>query len=53
MYSLEVPHKGAFNEYSQHSFYGEIRKIIDGYPLLSVAVDIDICIYIERENFPI
>ena len=31
-YSLEVPHRGTSNEYPQHSFHGEIRKILSGYP---------------------
>ena len=26
-YSLEVPHRGATNEYQQHVFYKEIKKI--------------------------
>ena len=30
--------RGASNEYPQHMFCGEIRKILCGYPLLSVAV---------------
>ena len=31
-YSLEVPHWGISNEYPQHMFHGEIRKILCGYP---------------------
>ena len=38
-YSLEAPRRGASNEYHNICFRGEIRKIICGYPLLSVAMD--------------
>ena len=38
-YSLEAPHRGASNEYHNICFHGEIRKILCGYPLLSVAMD--------------
>ena len=34
-YSLEAPHRGASNGYPQHSFFGEIRKIICEYPFLT------------------
>ena len=37
-YSLEVPQRGTSNEYPQHIFCGEIRKIFCGYPLLSWAM---------------
>ena len=37
-YSLEAPRQGAFNEYHNICFHGEIRKILCGYPLLSVAM---------------
>ena len=40
-YSLEAPRRGASNEYHNVSFRQEIRKILCGYPLLSVAM---ICI---------
>ena len=36
--SLEVPLGSAFNEYPQHIFHGEIRKILGGYPILSGAM---------------
>ena len=35
-YSLEAPRRGTSNVYPQHMFPGEIRKILCGYPLLSV-----------------
>ena len=37
-YSLEEPQQGASNEYHNICFPGEIRKILCGYPLLSVAM---------------
>ena len=37
-YSFEVPQGGSSIEYPQHMFFGEIRKILCGYPLLSVAM---------------
>ena len=37
-YSLEAPRRGASNEYPQHMFFREIRKILCGYPLLSEAM---------------
>ena len=37
-YSLEAPRWGASNEYHNICFRGEIRKILCGYPLLSVAM---------------
>ena len=37
-YSLEVPHRGTSNEYPQHMFHGELRKILCGNPLLSGAM---------------
>ena len=37
-YSLEAPRRGASNEYHNVCFHGEIRKILCGYPLLSVAM---------------
>ena len=36
--SNEYPQRGASNEYPQHMFRPEIRKILCGYPLLSVAM---------------
>ena len=40
--SPEVPRQGASNEYPQHIFFREIRKILCGYPLLSAAMYEDI-----------
>ena len=37
-YSLEAPRLGASNEYHKVCFHGEIRKILCGYLLLSVAM---------------
>ena len=37
-YSLEAPRRGASNEYHNICFHWEIRKILCGYPLLSVAL---------------
>ena len=37
-YSLEAPRWGASNEYHNICFRGEIRKLLYGYPLLSVAM---------------
>ena len=37
-YSLEAPRRGASNEYHNICFRQEIRKILCGYPLLSVAM---------------
>ena len=37
-FSLEVPHRGASNEYHNICFRREIRKIC-GYPLFSVAME--------------
>ena len=34
-YSLEAPLRGASNEYLQHTFSGEINKILCGYALFS------------------
>ena len=39
-YSLEVPHQGASNEYDMLFFYGEIRKLISGFTLLSGALSL-------------
>ena len=36
--SLEAPRRGASNEYPQHMFSSSLRKILCGYPLLSVAM---------------
>ena len=36
-YSLEVPLRGASNGYPQH-MVREIRKILGGYPILSVVM---------------
>ena len=44
-YSLEVPHQGASNEYDMLFFYGEIRKLISGFTLLSGALSLMISIY--------
>ena len=38
VYSLEVPQQGASNEFPQHMFYWEIKKLLCGYPLLSVIM---------------
>ena len=38
-YSLEAPRRGASNEYHNICFRREIRKILCGYPLLSVAME--------------
>ena len=37
-YSLEAPRRGASNEYHNICFRREIRKILCGYPILSVAM---------------
>ena len=37
-YSLEVPRRGASNEYPQHMLSSRNKKKICGYPLLSVAM---------------
>ena len=37
-YSLEAPRRGTSNEYHNICFRQEIRKILCGYPLLSVAM---------------
>ena len=39
-YLLEAPRLGASNEYHNICFCGEIRKILYGYPLLSVAMSV-------------
>ena len=39
-YSLEVPQQGTSNEYRQHMFSSRNKKILYGYPLLSVAMSI-------------
>ena len=39
-YSLEVPRWGTSNEYHNICFHYEIRKILCGYPLLSVVMSI-------------
>ena len=41
-YSLEAPRWGASNEYHNICFHWEIRKILCGYPLLSVAMYLDL-----------
>ena len=38
-YSLEVPQRGASNEYHNICFHAEIRKLLCGYTLLSVAME--------------
>ena len=35
---MSTPRRGASDEYPQHCFRREIRKILRGYPLLSVAM---------------
>ena len=37
-YSLEAPRRGASNEYHKHMFSWRNKKILCGYPLLSVAM---------------
>ena len=37
---LEAPRRGTSNEYHNICFRGEIRKILCGYPLLSVAMEV-------------
>ena len=39
-YSLEAARRAASNEYPQHIFYRKVRKILCGYPLLSVAMSL-------------
>ena len=44
-YSLEAPRRGASYEYHNICFRREIRKILCGYPLLSVAI-LNLCVHI-------
>ena len=37
-YSLEEPQQDTYTEYQQHMLFGEIRKILCGYLLLSEAM---------------
>ena len=52
-YSLEAPRRGASNEYHNICFRGEIRKILRGYPLLSVAMRDVSHRPISTTNFPV
>ena len=49
-YSLEAPRQGASNEYHNICFCREIRKILCGYPLLSVAMYLNRFVFIMEKK---